>query len=214
MLFWVTTPLLALALVFLYVCGRSHFSAHGELVLTAAGRRSLRRPPQHVALDAIIPGSAYDKTDSSWGREDAGEALEMLELAFSVLADTTPSRLRRLGGMTVCCQMAHAMLPRPPLTRHHLVKSAGARLIRALDIVAFGCRLLRKSLSASAGSPRPERVVVQPWQFLEQGATDPHGLQPFEDDPLEAFRALVTSLESDQTGLRPPPPRASAGSQT
>jgi hypothetical protein len=207
MLFWVTTPLLTLALVFLYVCGRSHFGAHRELVLTAAGRRQLRRGQQHVALDTVIADSIHGTTAPVWGREDTAQTLEMLELAFSVLAEATPSRLRRLAGMTVCCQMAYAMLPRPPLTRRSLVRSAGTRLVLIFDIVAFGCRLLRKSLSPSGARPRPERVVVQPWQFLEQGPLDPHDLQPFDDDPLEAFRALVTSLESDEKRLPEPLPR-------
>jgi len=110
------------------------------------------------------------------------------------------------------------MIPRPPLLPravpaarlatlaglsgfvHSMILRAAGRIMTTLHVGAFGLRLLGKSLRRTRGTPGSERLTVQPWQLLEGGGCE---LPPLEDEPLEAFRAMLVSLDLEDNALPP-----------
>jgi len=184
-----------------------------EMVLTPKGQRALGALTHQVELDATLADSAYAAARHARRRAEIAEAGRLLELSFSIVEQATPDRLTRLRAMGVCCRMASAMMPLPPLrprdfhlrqlttvaglvaTIHHLVVTSTERFLLRLRFLAWGFHLTKRIMGQSVAqvkvTPRGERG----WREFSVALAD---FKQLDAEHIASFRALMASLEAER----------------
>lgn len=213
MLIW-ALPVLG-GLVFLGVLGRYNLRTSLRdwmLVLSPASRETVTALASHVELDAFLAGHAHSAAVRSLGSGELEEAVRLLDLAASVIVEAVPDRLTRLRGMAVCCRMASALLPLPPLAprdfrlwqivtlaglgtlAHHFLVSMGERFLLRLWLMGLCYRIVKGVACRSAGKARREPHALSPWRRFEAALAD---FKTLDREHVESFRALMMSLAAE-----------------
>ena len=82
-----------------------------DALLTPAGRQALGRLELQTISDGSMADYSLDAAQRARRRDDLMESTRLLQLAYSVIEDATPDRLRRLRAISVCIRMASAVVP-------------------------------------------------------------------------------------------------------
>jgi hypothetical protein len=189
-----------------------------ELLLTPAMKRATNALCVQVDLDAALLDHAHESAVRA--RQDAqmAEAVRLLELAYSVVEQATPDRLARLKAMSVCCRMAAAIVPLPPLrpvdfqlrglatgaglatALHDFLFTSVERFRLRLGVLRFGFRLVQRAMRRSTDRLRRSPDTVPSWTDFASAKSD---FKRLDLDHAQSFRALLASLAAPE-GLAVP----------
>jgi hypothetical protein len=184
-----------------------------EFLLSADVRRKVGALEESVAQDHHLAERAHRKARGALERADREEAVRMLGLAALVIREAIPDRLTRLKGMAVCCRMASALIPLPPLLprdfklrRVATIAGAGA-LLHAILVgmdERFRLRLfvLRLSYQAlllvsdrSAAQVASDTAQSPAWSRFSDALGD---FKTLDAAHVESFRALLVSMAATE----------------
>lgn len=137
-------------------------------------------------------------------------AIELVDIAYEVLASALPDRRSRLNGMLLCVRMASAVCPAPPMLRARGVRTPEVRLLVAgaglaqhvlvatAERMALRIMLLRAAYGMTLRAFRRSRVrvaerpdVLASWRGAEDAVPD--WTDVFDPAHVEAYRALLAS---------------------
>lgn len=188
-----------------------------EALLSPAALRALKRLEEQVETDSLLAERAHGKALRARGERRLAEASRLVALAAAVVSDAVPERLQRLRGMAVCCRMASALLPPPPLlprafALREIASLAGLSAFLHQFLVATherfrlrvwtlgACYLVvRHVATASASRIGPQTPATSsPWDSFESAL---HDFTTLDREHVEAFKALLLSLQ------QPSPPQ-------
>jgi hypothetical protein len=189
-----------------------------ELLLTPTMKRASTALSVQVDLDAALLDHAHEEAIRA--RQDAqmAEAVRLLELAYSVVEQATPDRLARLRAMSVCCRMAAAIVPLPPLrpvdfqlrqlatwagltaALHEFLFTSAERFRLRLGVLRFGFRLVQRAMRRSTDRLRRSPDTAPSWTDFAAAKSD---FKRLDLDHAQSFRALLASLAAHE-GLAVP----------
>jgi hypothetical protein len=198
-----------------------------ELLLTPAIRRTATALVEQVRLDSAILDHSYEEATKARRSAQMEEAVRLLELAYSVVEQATPDRLTRLKAMSMCCRMASAILPLPPLRPadfqlrqlatwaglgaglHEFLFTSRERFRLRLGVLRFGFRLVRRAMRRSTEHLKRSPGTLPSWADFASAKDD---FKKLDLDHAQSFRALMASL-SAQDDLLSPAARAYSASE-
>jgi hypothetical protein len=182
----------------------------------------MHRATNALSVQVDLDGALLDHAHESAlkAREDAQmeEAVRLLELAYSVVEQATPDRLARLKAMSVCCRMAAAIVPLPPLrpadfqlrqlatwagltaTVHEFLFTSAERFRLRLGVLRFGFRLVQRAMRRSTDYLRSSPDTVPSWTNFASAKSD---FKRLDRDHALSFQALLASLAAHE-GLAVP----------
>ncbi len=182
-----------------------------EALLSPAAFKALQRLEEQVETDALLAERAHGRAQLARREERLADASRLVSLAAAVVSDAVPERLQRLRGMAVCCRMARALLPPPPLLPRafrlrEIASLAGLSSVIQQFLVAtqerFRLRVwtlgvcylvVRHVASHSASRIRPEAAAApSPWDSFEAAL---HDFTALDREHVEAFKALLLALQ-------------------
>ncbi|HKC13633.1 MAG TPA: hypothetical protein VKI41_16535 [Vicinamibacteria bacterium] len=184
-----------------------------ELLLTPGMRSASDALCLQVDLDAALLDHAHDEAKKA--RQDAqmAEAVRLLELAYSVVEQATPERLSRLRAMSLCCRMAAAIVPLPPLRPadfqlrrlatgaglaaaiHDFLFTSAERFRLRLGVLRFGFRLVQRAMRRSTDRLRRSPETAPSWVDFASAKSD---FKRLDLDHAQSFRALLASLAAQE----------------
>jgi len=137
------------------------------------------------------------------------EAVRLLGLAYSVVEQTTPDRLTRLKAMSLCCRMAAAIVPLPPLrpadfrlrqlateaglaaALHDLLFTTGERFRLRLGLLRFGFHLVLRTMRRSLEQLKRSPGAPPSWADFASAKDD---FKKLDLDHTRSLQALMASL--------------------
>jgi hypothetical protein len=178
-------------------------------LLTPAGRQALGSLELQVLSDASMAEYSLDRAHKARARADLTEATRLLGLAYQVVEESTPERLKRLRGLAVCIRMASAVAPvkalRPrdynlvPVVAavgfgaalHHLMLTAVERFLLRVRVLSMGFRIALRVMAGATWSAYHRPSASAPWETFERALGD---WKTLDREHVETFRTVVLSL--------------------
>jgi hypothetical protein len=184
-----------------------------DQLLSPGMRFAVQSLELEVQTDAAIAESGLRGAQQARDRQEAAEAIRMLELSCAAVEQATPSRLKRLRAMAVLIRMATALVPVRPLRMrdyhlreliavvgvgaalHQVLVSALERFLLRLQVLGFGFRLTLRVLIGARRQAAVTPMARRPWGDYERALED---WKTLDREHLETFKALAKSLELER----------------
>lgn len=178
-------------------------------LLTPAGRQALGSLELQVLADGASADHAYAGAVKARDRQEPEEALRLLGLAYQVVEEATPDRLKRLRGLAVCIRMASAIVPVKPIQArkfhiwqiattvglgsalHHLLLTRLERFVLRVQVLGVGFKIAMRVLAGATWSAYQKPEARAPWNTFQKALAD---WKTLDQEHLDTFRAMVVSL--------------------
>jgi hypothetical protein len=183
-----------------------------DQLLSPGMRFAVQSLELEVQSDAAMAESGLRGAQEARDRQDAVEAIRLLELSCNAIEQATPNRLRRLRAMAVLIRMTTALVPVRPLRMrdyhlreliavvgvgaalHQVLVSALERFLLRLQVLGIGFRLALRVLVGARRQASATPEARRPWGDYERALED---WKTLDREHLETFKALAKSLEME-----------------
>ena len=165
-------------------------------IMDPGAAEALAQVEQNAALDQRMMSDAWAQALAAQERKEWQEAVRLLELAWWVLDDATPSRLQRLRSMSQICRQVAAVLPLPA------ARPADFRMARLRGLAGLGAILHAVLVSPAERLAMRARVLVAAFQLLLWTARRAKVKAAARPEPGAAWRTFDSALADWKTADR------------